>query len=128
MQTQYHYAKLSVFLSPAVPPVLTTVPEDVEALRGDSVQFTCGAVALPAAMDVTWWRDDTPITSDETYNITTNTYEVPDGTLYRTESVLEITDVQKEYSGVYQCTITNELGVATAEATLTVLGKVLKKL
>ena len=100
--------------------MITTLPDDVEAVRRDTVEFVCAAAALPPITEVTWTVDDSPISSNLPYNISTST--APISSLYSTISTLTITSVQKELAGLYLCTFTSDIGETMAAAALSVIG------
>ena len=121
------YIKFSYTLLPptAAPPNLaptfTASPQDVLAIRTDTVTFICTVIAVPTA-NITWERDNSSLSSGGRYNISTIS-GVMVGNLFQTSSTLTISDVQEENQGAYRCTASSNDRTVMATGILTVQGE-----
>ena len=116
------YILPSTAAPPNLPPSLTTSPQDMQAIRTETVTFICTAIAVPIA-SITWDRDNSSISSGGRYNISTVSGVMVGNNLFQTSSILTLSDVQKEDEGAYSCTASNNEGIVTGTGMLTVRGK-----
>ena len=98
--------------SPVGPPDITAPPQNIAVENGSNVEFNCTATGLGNLM----FEWTTPVgtlpSSVESINTETMT----------ATSTLSLTSVDTSYRGNYVCTVSNERGMATAQATLSVIG------
>ena len=92
--------------SPAVPPVVHILPEEVQVRKGVSVQFVCSATGVGADSFVyQWFLNDLPVADQDT-------------------STLIIRAVSENNTGDYQCFVRNQYnGIGQSEVTRLILGK-----
>lgn len=97
----------------AVLPSFLKMPQDVTIRMGATARLECAARGHPAPV-IAWQKDggtDFPAARERRMHV------MPD------DDVFFITSVKAEDMGVYSCTAQNTAGAASANATLTVLGK-----
>lgn len=103
-------------LSPfSVLPSFIKTPHDITSRTGTTARLECAAEGHPTPQ-IAWQKDggtDFPAARERRMHV------MPD------DDVFFITDVKIEDMGVYSCTAQNSAGSVLANATLTVLGKIL---
>ena len=97
---------------PTAASVITTAPEDTQALVGRSATFTCAAEAEPVPT-FQWDFDSSILTDTNKYDIITTS----------TMSTLIVLDITPSDDGTYTCNVTNDHGSDFASANLQVLCK-----
>lgn len=103
----------SFHLSVTVLPSFAKTPGDLTVRVGATARLECAAEGHPTPQ-MAWQKDggtDFPAARERRMHV------MPD------DDVFFITDVKPEDAGVYSCTARNSAGTASANATLTVLGK-----
>ena len=93
------------------PPLFTLTPSDITVSSGQDVTFQCEAIGPPAP-SYTWARVGQTLQSSAVDTGTT----------------LNLFSVSTDDAGVYQCTAGSSRGTINAQATLTVLCKLLSSL
>ena len=88
-------------------PVITNLPNDMEAIQGKAVNFTCSADSEP--LHTTLWL----FRGNELSN--SNKHQI-------SEMTLTIFDLTLDDAGTYSCLVLNTHGNASASATLKVQG------
>ena len=99
---------------PVGPPDITARPQSVAVESGSNVEFNCNATGLGTLTFM--WTTNAPVgtlpSSVENINTATMT----------ATSTLSLSNVDTSYRGDYVCTVSNERGRDTAQATLSVIG------
>ena len=98
--------------SPVGPPTITAPPQSVAVESGSNAEFTCTATGL-GTLTFVW---TTPVGTLPSSVENNNTAAMT------ATSTLRLTSVNTSYRGDYVCTVSNERGMATAQATLSVIG------
>ena len=98
--------------SPVGPPDITVPPENVAVENGSNAEFNCTATGL-GNLTFTW---TTPV------GTLPSSVESNDTAAMTATSTLNLTGVDTRYRGDYICTVRNERGNDTAQATLSVIG------
>ncbi|PSN40372.1 Peroxidasin, partial [Blattella germanica] len=83
-------------------PHFRRTPLDQEVERGSTVRLYCAALGQPRP-DISWSRDDIPITQSDRIQISS-------------DNTLTISDIQREDAGTYKCSAANFVGRITAVA------------
>ena len=100
--------------SPVGPPDITAPPQSVAVESGSNVEFTCTATGLGNLMFE--WTTNASVGTLPS-SVESNNTETMTAT-----STLRLTSVDTSYRGDYVCTVSNERGMATEQATLSVIG------
>lgn len=88
-------------------PTFTKKMEDKEVKVGMSIVFECMGNGWPQPK-VRWWKDGVLLMSSYRHFMTAN------------DQLLIITDIKDVDAGVYQCEMSNVLGIETTTARLTI--------
>ncbi|KAL7827180.1 hypothetical protein SRHO_G00328980 [Serrasalmus rhombeus] len=84
-------------------------PEIINAAEGQDVNISCHFTVKSAweRLRVEWWRDNKTEVKQETYNISALNSINPESENY--SSVLQIPSVRRSHSGIYYCTVWQDL-------------------
>ena len=85
------------------------MPEEVEVLEGDEARLQCQVTMQPAG-EVTWYKDDEPLTEDDRVSFER------DGD----EFAVVISPVDEDDDAEYKCVATNAVGTASSRTELIV--------
>ena len=100
--------------SPVGPPDITAPPQSVAVESGSNAEFTCIATGL-GTLTFMW-------TTNASVGSLPSSVESNNTAAMTATSTLSLTSLDTSYRGDYVCTVSNERGRATAQATLSVIG------
>ena len=113
----YGLKHFPAFFSVVCPPVFTKIPENVEALEEDSIEFKVEAYGKPVP-EISWSLGDVALTKDDRRTVQSSANDKT----YKSKSSLSIGDVQMtDTSDVYRIEAKNKVGSVTHDVAL--LGK-----
>ena len=99
-------------------------PSDSSALYGSTVLLTCVATSREAdrTVGISWERDSEIVTNSSNSSTTVRVYEetIEERGVVFTSSILELCYVGFEEEGRYSCVARDDIGVASADFTLSV--------
>ncbi|XP_046551054.1 hemicentin-1-like [Haliotis rubra] len=114
--TQSHFARLTVYDHTTVPfdlPAITEQPRLRAVERGRTTVFHCEALGTKNAT-IHWYKDKFPISTGGRYTVLPGDQR----------STLNVSGVEMEDEGVYQCSVENQAGITySQEASLYVRGR-----
>ena len=118
----YRFTNWSLNISVICPPTFAKVPENVELLEHEKVEFKVEARGKPVP-DILWSLQDKPLVKDDRLTIESSSSDKT----YKTKSSLSIDKVEMEdTNNVYQIEARNKLG--SVKHTVALLGKLLAEL
>ena len=100
--------------SPVGPPDITAPPQSVAVESGSNAEFNCTATGL-GNLTFMW-------TTNALVGTLPSSVENNNTVAMTATSTLRLTNVDTSYRGDYVCTVSNERGRDTAQATLSVIG------
>ena len=98
----------------AGPPLLTALPSDTDLAPGTTAVLSCVSTGLPQPWS-TWFKTNTSGVRSELPTI--------GPTFTKLSTGLELHDVDRDDSGLYECVVDNGIGTAQQSATVRVEGK-----
>ncbi|XP_054719282.1 hemicentin-1-like [Uloborus diversus] len=113
--TDMYIASLSVY----VPPEWVNSPGDKEALSGETVIIPCSATGKPQPV-ISWGKFHD---MDGKYHVLSESVSATDRISQLKNGSLQIDDIYKDDEGIYQCRVSNNVGMALEKsASLRVIG------
>ena len=110
MYTSY----LCISMSPPGPPRFTVPPSDIDLIPGSTATLSCVSSGQPEPWS-TWFKTNTSGARIELPTL--------GSTFTKLSTRLELHDVNRDDSGVYECVVDNGIGTAEQSATVRVEGK-----